>query len=448
MVVACLFCGYFGREFCTLHLYTTSKLWQAESLVDDKGYSFMLGVGHVVGASAKIGFGVLAGSVLHGRTVFIVAALGAAALTLLFGIVSTPVEFFIVWLVMHVFIPGCWVGLVGVVAENVAAKRVGKTMAFLSLAYVGGDACVRTINGYLLKIDGFGWRGVFLFGGTVGVLFTLPAYLFIKAKAMPRADANQTDAKPRSKDAKQTAGNKQADTPAPRSRMEALKALLGNMAFLLLCLLSFMLRAVRSFFLSFTVPFLVDVSCRSANTSPSELATCLASTDANSKAVLGSVLFPLTGVLSTVLCGYLKDRMGARHRAWIPILFLSISFLSLAQLALLGASTPWPVALASLVACGFGLFGPYTLLAGAFAIDVGGEGGAATASALIDSAGTVGSISMVALKGSFGSDWVSIFSLLAAAVAFSVTVSMRLLMLDRSTHPKVSKAKTAGSHSS
>lgn len=28
MVVACLFCGYFGREFCTLHLYTTSKLWQ------------------------------------------------------------------------------------------------------------------------------------------------------------------------------------------------------------------------------------------------------------------------------------------------------------------------------------------------------------------------------------------------------------------------------------
>eukprot|EP00961_Rhodomonas_salina_P125066 1685215-Rhodomonas_salina.1 len=49
--------------------------------------------------------------------------------------------------------------------------------------------------------------------------------------------------------------------------------------------------------------------------------------------------------------------MGARHRAWIPILFLSISFLSLAQLALLGASTPWPVALASLVACGFGLFG-------------------------------------------------------------------------------------------
>jgi hypothetical protein len=36
IIVASLFCGYFGREFCSMHLFTTSKLWQLESGIDDK----------------------------------------------------------------------------------------------------------------------------------------------------------------------------------------------------------------------------------------------------------------------------------------------------------------------------------------------------------------------------------------------------------------------------
>ena len=74
-----------------------------------------------------------------------------------------------------------------------------------------------------------------------------------------------------------------------------------------------------------------------------------------------------------------------------------------------------------LLAAGFALIGPYSLLAGVFAGDLGGPAAAATACSLIDFAGYCGSIVLMLVgdRGPFADGYLLLFAVFGAGAAAS-----------------------------
>jgi sugar phosphate permease len=85
-----------------------------------------------------------------------------------------------------------------------------------------------------------------------------------------------------------------------------------------------------------------------------------------------------------------------------------------------------PLAAALIIAAvGFFLLGPYSLLAGAVALDVAGKRGTATATGMIDGAGYLGATAAPFALGAMvdRAGWSAAFDVLAVAAAAAVIVS-------------------------
>jgi len=105
-----------------------------------------------------------------------------------------------------------------------------------------------------------------------------------------------------------------------------------------------------------------------------------------------SALFPLLGGASVLLAGWLSDRLGQGGRALIILLgclSTSVVLLVLGFVDFTSARLA-PIWLIGLV--GFLMIGPYSYLAGAISLDLGGKQGSATACGIIDGVGYLGAI--------------------------------------------------------
>jgi len=174
-----------------------------------------------------------------------------------------------------------------------------------------------------------------------------------------------------------------------------------NSGFQLVCILSFTFTLVRETFNLWTPTYFVQVVGLS-----------------QADAARGSALFPLFGGLSVLLSGFVSDRLKQGGRA--AIIFYGLLFAG-AVLFLLGhlnfhASRHLPVALVTLV--GFLMIGPYSYLAGAISLDLGGKEGSATTSGIVDGVGYLGGIlagdSVARVSIAYG--WHGAFTILAGVV--------------------------------
>jgi OPA family glycerol-3-phosphate transporter-like MFS transporter len=183
-----------------------------------------------------------------------------------------------------------------------------------------------------------------------------------------------------------------------------LRTLSQDPGFRLVCILSFVFTLVRETFNLWT---------------PTYFVTVVGLSDAG--AARESALFPLFGGLSVLLCGIVSDRLKQGGRA--SIMFYGLLSAG-AVLFLLGridfrTSRELPVALVTLV--GFLIIGPYSYLAGAISLDLGGKQGGATTSGIVDGAGYLGGIlagdSVARVSVAYG--WRGAFTMLAMAVFLS-----------------------------
>ena len=135
-----------------------------------------------------------------------------------------------------------------------------------------------------------------------------------------------------------------------------------------------------------------------------------------------SALFPFFGGVSVLLAGFLSDRLGPAGRASVTSVGLTLA--AAAWLGLHGCPG---------FRGGIWLLGPYSYLAGAMALDLGGSKGGAAASGLIDGigylAGILAGAGAARISVSFG--WPAVFRLLGVVSLLSAFAAVLLVRKQR-----------------
>jgi OPA family glycerol-3-phosphate transporter-like MFS transporter len=288
-------------------------------------------------------------------------------------------------------------------------------MGVVSLSYLFGDAAARWFMGLLMQPGwlteaGLGWRGVFVASGSA--LLLLFGFDFLWLKESPH-DVGAEEPPPNPTNVYASADD---DSQQHAGLRELLVPLLTSPQFVTVCFLSLGLTFLREAFGIWT---------------PTYFAQTIGSSSA--EAAHQSALFPLLGGSSVLLAGWLGDRLGRGGRAAV---IFGGTVLAAGALWLLGSPeiverSVNPVWLTGLI--GFLVLGPYSYLAGAISLDLGGKRGAATACGIIDGVGYLGAIlagsSVAILSNDYG--WAGAFRAMAFVALLTSFVAAVFFQLQR-----------------
>ena len=227
-------------------------------------------------------------------------------------------------------------------------------MAFLSLSFVFGGVVALVLAGKIAAWSGDNWRMVMGLPSLV-----LLALLVIMWRILPS-----------DRPAAQTNSGKNGFDLSYLVRLIKLPQLW------VLCSMAFALYIMRETFNDWTVDFFKTEGGASMS---------------NQVAALLSTPFDAAGAVGIVLLGWMFDRLTGRRRTVIlfgTLALLAILIYGLPSFYRLGL---WPVETA-IGLIGFLSYGPYSLLAGVLAVEIGGRNGIGTVAGLVDFSGYVATI--------------------------------------------------------
>ena len=410
ITVVLLFTGYAAYYFCRSDLSVAMSL-----LIDHLHKHGMSTSDAIVHLGTISSLGVLAyalgklfltglGDIWGGRRSFTFGLGGALAFTLLFASGGGLPIFTIAWIGNRLTQSIGWAGLVKVCSKWFRYSSYGTIMGILSLSFLIGDAAARGSMGALLQ-HGYGWRALFYFAAGVAGCTLLANLLFLRES---RVDAGFSEAEVNPL-------NLFAGSEAqPRSFWSLLRPLLFHKAFLLVCLLSLGCTLVRETFNTWTPVYFHSFLGYSEG-----------------RAATFSAIFPGVGAASVIITGWASDRLGVTGRAIIMFFGLVATGVTLMILTSVGrgeSTSLIPLILVGVVA--FCLLGPYSYLAGAFALDFGGRQASAASSGLIDGVGYLGGVlagdTVARISVRFG--WRGVFVSLAFVSALSALAAGYLFL--------------------
>jgi OPA family glycerol-3-phosphate transporter-like MFS transporter len=380
--VALLFLGYAAYYFCRSDLSVAMPL-----LIDHLHQQGVPRAAALTRLGTIASLGVLAyalgklfltglGDLWGGRRSFTTGLGGAVAFTLLFASAGTLPVFTLAWVGNRLTQSIGWAGLIKVSSRWFRYSSYGTVAGILSLSFLVGDAAARASMGVLIDW-GYSWRLLFLFAAAVAGLMLVANLLFLRES---RVEAGYPEAEPNPLNL--FAGS---DSP-PRTLRELLTPLLRSRAFISVCLLSLGLTLVRETFNTWTPVYFRDFVGYGAG-----------------RAASMSAIFPAVGAVSVLLAGWWSDRLGVTGRSLIMFMSLAAAAALLAALGAVPAGASTSIVPPVLVGAeAFCLLGPYSYLAGAFALDFGGKQASAVSSGVIDGVGYLG--------GVFAGDTVARFS--------------------------------------
>jgi sugar phosphate permease len=354
----------------------------------------------VVYAIGKVVMGTL-GDVIGGKRLMQVAMAGSVLATFAFGASGSLGAFILFAAVNRFFQSGGWSGAVHVVARRFAPERHGAVAGVLSTSYELGNVVALGLCA-LITHTFAGWRPLFL----VNPVLLAAAGVFLTVSLPAPADASS--APPAVGATSPPAGAEADHEPTPAQIVAKLSK---SPAFWLTLLLSVLLTFVRVGFLTWTPTYLAELSRAAGHPGVSA-------------AIAKSAIFSAAGVVAALSVGTVSDAFGPGRRAPVMAVSLVVVVALIVVLAHGGLRSP---AAGALLIGGVGLFllGPYSLLAGALALDVSGKRGVATAAGIIDGAGYLGASSAGVVLGSFADKWgwSAAFDVLAAAALAATLVT-------------------------
>eukprot|EP00035_Acanthoeca_spectabilis_P033821 m.25606 g.25606 ORF g.25606 m.25606 type:complete len:439 (+) comp6217_c0_seq1:144-1460(+) len=364
----------------------------------------ILSAGYISYALGKLVYGRVT-DVWGGQAVWVFSFTGAAFATAAFAICRPGnVGLLVCWVVSRAFQPAAGMGSVRIAAAWFSYTDLGRILSWIAAMSYLWDAGVRFwISG--MTLGGLSWQNISLVLAATTLMVAALGLLFLRDNPLSVGQAGPS-VSPHAIDPGKTTV----------SLWQGLSILFRSWNFILVLLLGVTLGATREIFLCFLESLLHDAGA------------------SKSVSIAFSGAFPLFGVPSVLLCGRLVDAYDRRRNG--AIVFVNAACLlglSGALWALesgwLGHPRWWAVAALS-AAIGMAVIGPYSLLGGVFAADLGGRAACGLASGLVDCAAYLGAIAFTSCKSQLTRDVDVALVVFALAVA-NLLVSGAMLLQDR-----------------
>ncbi len=404
-LLATLLVGYGSFYLCRSNLEAAGPLLIAHEGFDKTRFGELSTIATFTYAVGKFVMGG-AGDVLGGRRLLALALAGSVVCSLAFGLSHGFLLFALFAASNRFFQSGGWSALVHVVSRRFEPGRHGTVMGILSTSYEIGNVSALNLSGFVSR---WGWRALFLVNPMLLAVLGTAVVLVLRAGDRP-APAPPTPVAPGEAAALPSATSAPApEAPLPLSAILPVLARRGS--FWLAVVLSMLLTFVRTAFLTWTPTYLYEVARASGH-------------DEISLSIAKSSLFPAAGIVAALSVGALSDRLGPGRRA--PVMAASLAVVVVLVFVLGHAGIHDSMAAALIIgAVGLFLLGPYSLMAGAIALDVAGKRGTATATGIIDGAGYLaGTLAGIVLgRVADTAGWSAVFDLIMGAVVLATLVS-------------------------
>ncbi len=411
LTVTLMVLGYSGFYLCRSNLSVMQTSIKADLVARGihpdaatLGFGWMITLGTLGYSLGKFFAGGLVNR-LGGRRNYLISMAGAVACTMLFAMGYSLPLLSMAWFANRLIQSMGWPGMIKITSRWFSYSRYGAVMGVISLSFLFGDALARLFMGFLIE-KGLGWRGVFwVAGGVLGVLWLLNAALIRESPkdlGLPEPETNPTNL-----------FGALGEDPRPESAASVLATLARSPAFWIVCFMSAGMTLLREAFNSWT---------------PTYLEQGLGLNHAAAAKLSG--LFPFFGGVSVILAGIAGDRFGRGGRAGVIVVGMTLCGLALGVLGTADFSGRSRDALVLVSLVAFLLIGPYSYLAGAISLDLGGKRGAATACGIIDGfgylGGTLAGAGVAKVAVTYG--WQGVFDVLAVvALLTSVAAGFYLV---------------------
>ncbi|MCZ6501332.1 MAG: MFS transporter [Gammaproteobacteria bacterium] len=392
--------GYMGYYLCRGNLSAAFPLLAAEFGYSNTQLGLIASLSEIAYAAGKFINGPLADKI-GGRRIFLIGMVGAIFWNIIFSLSASLAVFIVVWCCCRYFLSMGWGGLTKTIGNWYPSDRNGTVMGLVSINFQFGGVVATLFAGFLV-FQGVGWQGLFIYPALV--LSVIWVWSYFSSRSDPG------DVIPGVIVGKSKPGKKQIADFGDKTKPDIktiLKTLLGMNIYRQLLLFSFLTTLLRSVFFIWTPKFLFDMGLGA------------------SSAILNSAIFPLLGVIGTILIGWYTDhyaKNGDRARMmWMMLSCLVICVLAIAYLSA-SANPNFNLILVFLGASGFFLLGPYSMPAGCLTLDIAGAKGAGSGTGIIDGIGYIGG-AIAAFSAGVMSDflgWSQVFLVLSGFAFISV----------------------------
>ena len=294
-----------------------------------------------------------------GKVSFFVGIIGAIVFNVMFGLSGAFPMFTLAWCGNRFCQSFGWPGMVKISGQWYKPAIYGTIMGALSLSFLFGDFAARKFMAMLIG-NGFGWRQIFFVCAGILAVYSVLAFFFLKERpSEPIEAAAAVDAE-----------------PVIKSTQKQLRGdLFKQPAFWFACAMSFSFTLMRETFNEWTPTIFEEIGKMKHDVAA----------DASS-------YFPLAGALSVILVGWLSDKLGAPRRGIFIVGGLILSAIIMGWVSTAVGTITATALVATIALVAFVLIGPYSLLAGAISLDLGGAESGALASGWIDGIGYIGGI--------------------------------------------------------
>ena len=399
ITIGSLCVGYAGYYLCRSNLSVVTPLLLEEfgpDGLDKEVIGLIASAGVLFYAFGKVLSGITC-DFIGGRRTFILGMIGSVVATVLFGLLTGAAAFMIIWSINRLIQSTGWVSLVKITSNWFPFGKYGTVMGILSLSFLFGDVLARLFLGGLIS-NGVGWRGVFFAAAAGLTLIAIGCHFFLRSSPSEIGE-EEPDVSPRNLYGSEGARQRPSDL------VKLLRPLLGSFSFWMVATMSLGLTLIRETFNIWTPTYLAEVGGLSAGS-----------------AATYSLLFPLFGGISVLVFGRMADRMAGGKRSVAILVGLVPLVFVLAVMGIVQESGRVFLPLLLVSAAAMLMIGPYSFLAGAISLDLGGKVGSSTASGLIDAAGYLGAIASGIGIGSIAqrAGWDAAFGLLAVVSLITV----------------------------
>jgi len=329
--------------------------------------------------------------------------------------------YLVMWLGNGFFALGLsWVAIMVCASNWIPPAMEGRLLAVVGCAPELGDATARAFLGPIIKhgwgftILGFGvagsWQTASLSAALASICMSLPMFICVPESPLGYEEEKKKEQK-----------DKAAST-----------ASLDTTLMSLTCTMCGLLYAIRTMFLLYSVTWLSEVYCTHYYPNM-DFEACKEDPLTVGDVAQASLLFTFFGMFSVLLSGKCKDTLPKTQRGFILLANSVILLVTVSIMLTYDITLSFPMAAFLVGMIGFGDFGPYKTMSGAFAVDIGGKTRKGDVTAWMGVASN-GSAAIILCVSGLVPAWTDMFKILIACAIGCIVCSIMIIKYDRTKY--------------